>query len=207
MEYVHGDLLKSETLTQAFAYEIGSLLADIHLEHAEGYGDLTDPKHLSDDPRTPFTMKFEEGLEECRGHLSENLLETCRHRFDKDIDLLLSADGPCIIHRDFRPGNVIINHRKIQGIIDWSSARSGFAEEDFCPLEFGEWSSRAAYKSAFLAGYANIRKIPDYHRILPLLRLSRAIGAIGFTVKRGIWKGKGSKIYQFNRKYLESFLN
>jgi len=58
MECVHGDLLKSETVTQALAYEIGSLLARIHRENVKGYGDLTDPTHLSADPRTPFTIDF-----------------------------------------------------------------------------------------------------------------------------------------------------
>jgi hypothetical protein len=159
----------------------------------------------------------------------------------------------------------MIDQGKIQGIIDWSSARGGFAEEDFCPLEFGEWSERVSnksasvafwallirvsgsligvnikvriltpikepkigqngsknrrsptywtpsehpsYKKSFLEGYAKIRKIPDYQCILPLLRLNRAIRAIGFTVKRGTWQGKGSKIYQFNRQYLDSFLD
>lgn len=47
MECVHGDLLKSEAVTSALAWEVGSILARIHLEHAEGYGDLTDPVHLS----------------------------------------------------------------------------------------------------------------------------------------------------------------
>lgn len=61
MECVPGDLLKSELITKTLASEIGALLARIHLEHAEGYGDLTDPSHLSGDPRIPFTMKFEEG--------------------------------------------------------------------------------------------------------------------------------------------------
>jgi Ser/Thr protein kinase RdoA (MazF antagonist) len=151
-------------------------------------------------------LKFEEGMDECRDHLPSTLLTRVRCYYDDHIDLLLGADGPCIIHRDFRPGNVIIDRGKIQGIIDWSSARGGFAEEDFCPLEFSEWSTHSSYKNSFLAGYASIRKIPDYHRLMPLLRLSRAIGVIGFTVKRGTWEGKGKKIYDFNRQYLESFL-
>ena len=62
MECVPGDLLKSETITKTLASKIGALLACIHLEHAEGYGDLTDPSYLRGDPRIPFTMKFEEGL-------------------------------------------------------------------------------------------------------------------------------------------------
>lgn len=202
MEYVAGDLLKSETITKTLASEIGALLACIHLESAKGYGDLTDPSHLSDDPRIPFTMKFEEGLEECKGHLPESLLETCRRRFDKDIDFLLAADGPCVIHRDFRPGNIIASEGKVRGIIDWSSGRGGFAEDDFCPLEFGEWPTGC--KDSFLEGYASIRKVPDYKPMMPLLRLSRAVAAVGFTVKRGTWESRNSKLYQFSLSHLES---
>lgn len=202
MECIHGDLLKSETAAKALAWEIGSILARLHIEPTEGYGDLTDPSHLSKDPRIPFTIKFEEGLEECQGHLPESLLETCRWHFDKDLNLLLSADGPCVIHRDFRPGNIIASEGKVQGIIDWSSGRGGFAEDDFCPLEFGEWPTGC--KSAFLEGYASIRKVPDYKPMMPLLRLSRAVAAVGFTVKRGTWESRNSKLYRFNLNYLES---
>lgn len=202
MEYLHGDLLKEEAITPALAYEIGSLLARIHHEDAKGYGDLTDPAHLSPDPRLPFTLKFEEGLDECKGHLPESLVNTCQRHFAKDIDLLLSADGPCVIHRDFRPGNLIASHGTVKGIIDWSSARGGFAEDDFCPLEFGEWPKSC--KVSFLEGYASLRKVPNYKPIMPLLHLSRAVAAIGFTVKRNTWNSKNSKLYQFNRRYLDS---
>lgn len=204
MEYLPGDLLKPQNLNAQLTYEIGSLLARIHLNRVKGYGDLTQPDHLSSDPRVPITMKFKEGLEECKGHLPEILIEKCRGYLEKHLELLASVDGPCMIHRDFRPGNLIVNHGKLQGIIDWSSGRGGFAEEDFCPLEFGEWSDNPVYKNDFLAGYASVRQIPDYHRILPLLRLNRAVGAIGFTVKRGTWQSKGAQIYQFNRKFLET---
>jgi len=206
MEFLPGQLLKTETLNDKLCHEIGSLLARIHLDPVKGYGDLTTPDRLSSDSRVPFTLKFEEGMDECRDHLPSTLLAKVRGYYDQHIDLLLSTDGPCIIHRDFRPGNLIIEHGNVRGIIDWSSARGGFAEEDFCPLEFGEWSNNSSYKNSFLEGYASVRNIPDYHRIMPLLRLSRAIGAIGFTVKRGTWEGKGKKIYQFNRQYLESVL-
>jgi len=203
MECLSGELLKTENLNESLVYEIGSLLGRMHFERVKGYGDLTDPASLSMDPRIPFTIKFEEGLEECANHLPISLLKKCRQCYTQHIDALNATDGPCIIHRDFRPGNLIIDHEKTQGIIDWSSARGGFAEEDFGPLEFNEWSTHLSYKNSFLAGYASIRKIPNYHRILPLLGLSRAIGAIGFTVKRGTWQGKGSKIYQFNLRYLK----
>lgn len=201
MECLPGELLKPQAVDNRLARKIGSLLACIHLERAEGYGDLTDPTHLSADPRVPFTMKFEEGFEECKDHLPKSLLKTCRRHFDRDFDLLMSADGPCIIHRDFRPGNIMVEDGNVQGIIDWSSGRRGFAEEDFCPLEFGEWPN---CKSSFLEGYRSIRKVPDYKSMMPLLCLSRAVAAVGFTVKRGTWASKNSEFYQRNRQYLES---
>lgn len=75
-------------------------------------------------------------------------------------------------------------------------------DDDFCPLEFGEWP--AGCKSSFLDGYASIRKVPDYKKMMPLLRLSRAVAAVGFTVKRGTWESRNSKFYRFNLNYFES---
>lgn len=184
MECLPGQLLKIENLDRNLCYEIGSLLARIHLDRVKGYGDLTEPDQLSSDARVPFTLKFEEGLDECRDHLPSTLMANVRRYYDQHIDLLLSTDGPCIIHRDFRPGNLIIEHGKVRGIIDWSSARGGFTEEDFCPLEFGEWSTNPSYRDSFLAGYSSIRKVPHYQRILPLLRLSRAISVFLLTKRQ-----------------------
>lgn len=65
---------------------------------------------LTSDPRFHSTLKFEEGLEECRNHLPKELIEQCRLYYDKKINLLTSVDGPCIIHRDFRSGNAIIDN-------------------------------------------------------------------------------------------------
>lgn len=204
MEYLHGQLLKAEDLSDELSYKIGSLLALIHSAAAKGYGDLTQPSSLSFDPKVHFTMKFEEGLKECENHLPKELIEKCRQYYQRHIYLLNSVDGPCIIHRDFRPGNIIINEGQLQGIIDWSSARAGFAEEDFCSIEFGEWSLNSSCKKMFLAGYASVRKVPNYERLMPFLHLSKAIATIGFTVKRGIWESKGAKIYNQSREFLET---
>jgi hypothetical protein len=95
---------------------------------------------------------------------------------------------------------------QIQGVIDWSSARGSFAEEDFVPIELDEWTSNHIYKSALFSGYASIRPIPIYQELMPLLRLSRAISVIGFTIKRETWNNKHSRFYQFNRRYLDEFL-
>jgi len=205
MECYSGSLLQSSGLTEELAYHIGSILAQIHLNRASAYGDLTESHNLNPDPRGYFTLKFKEGLMECDKHLPNDLLQQCHHYYDTHIDLLLSVDGPCIIHRDFRPGNIMVNEGKLQGIIDWASGRAGFAEDDFCSLELGEWAINQANKNAFLMGYASLRPVPNYAAIMPFLRLNRAIATIGFTVKRGTWNNSSSLLYNINRNFLEEF--
>jgi Ser/Thr protein kinase RdoA (MazF antagonist) len=205
MEHLPGGLLKADDLNEALAYEIGSLLAGIHLNRVAAYGDLTQSQNLSPDPSLYFTLKFEEGFAECSHHLPKALLGQCRQYYDAHASFLTSVDGPCIIHRDFRPGNLIIDGGKLQGIIDWASGRASFAEEDFCPLEFGEWQMNSAIKKSFLAGYKSTRPVPNYNAIMPLLQLSRAIAVIGFTVKRGTWDDKNARVYHFNRRFLDTF--
>ena len=205
MEHLPGTLIQPETFTTSLAYEVGSLLAQIHLNRTSGYGDLTKPHTLHADPHTYYTMKFNEGLAECRGHLPEKLLEQCQNYYDTHVTFLNSVDGPCVVHRDFRAGNVIVHHEKVQGIIDWSSARASFAQEDFCSFEHGDWPTNTITKKSFLEGYASVRPIPDYDKIMPLLRMNRALAIIGFAVKRGIWNNVMAEKYQFNRRFLETF--
>ena len=200
MECLPGTLLSEQKLTDELACTIGSCLARIHLQPESGFGDLISPQTLCQDARIPFTQKFEEGFSEC-ANLPQSLLAKCRHYFDSHIDLLQHVDGPCIIHRDFRPGNIIVQNNELQGIIDWSSARAGFGQEDFCPLENGEWPP---HKKAFLEGYASIRPVPEYSRLMPLLRMARAFATIGFTVKSGTWNTTHSRVYQRNLKLLET---
>ncbi|MBA3954614.1 aminoglycoside phosphotransferase family protein [Candidatus Dependentiae bacterium] len=207
MECLPGTILKSKDLSVSLAYEIGSLLVRVHLNRMTGYGDLSQLDNLSPDPRINFSLKFEEALTECRDHLPSSIIEQCRHYFDTHLDLLPTVDGPCITHRDFRPGNIIVFDGKLQGIIDWSAARSSFAEEDFCFLEHGDWPMSSINKQSFFEGYASIRPIPDYTAIMPLLRINRAIAVIGFTIKQGTWQNKLSSVYQFHPQFLETFFN
>lgn len=204
MEFLSGTLLPPSELADRLAYEVGSQLAGIHLNRMTGYGDPVQGD-LNPDPRIYFTLKFEEGLNECCHHLPKVLIEQCDHYYHDHLELLTSVDGPCMVHRDFRPGNLIIDNGKLQGIIDWAGARASFAEEDFCPLEHGEWPNNPNMRKFFQAGYASIRPVPDYKHILPLLRLSKAIAVIGFTVKSGTWDNSHARVYRFNRHYLDHF--
>lgn len=207
MECLPGTILKITEITDSLAFEMGSLLARINQNRSAGYGNLIVPDSLVPDPKIYFAQKFEERFSECKDHLPSALLVKCRHYYNAHINLLNSVDGPCIIHGDFRPGNIIAYNGALQGIIDWSSGRSSFVEEGFCPLEHAEWTAHPESKKSFFAGYESVHPVPDYHNIMPLLRISRALDIIGFTLKRNTWQTVHAPLYQYNRQFLEKFLN
>ena len=205
MECLPGNLLIPELITKEIAFELGKSLAIIHNNKADGFGYLNREVELLSDPMFHFKEKFQEGIDECKNHLPVDLIAECCGYFNASLSLLEKADGPCVIHRDFRPGNIIVENNKLRGIIDWSSARASFAEDDFCSIEHGEWGDFNGYKNYFLEGYSSIRTVPDYHQVIPLLRLNRAIAVIGFTVKRGTWNTANTRPYQLNRNFIDNF--
>lgn len=204
MECLSGGLLEANKITEPLAQELGRCLALIHNHRLSGYGDPIDEK-LSNDPQAYFTFKFEEGMDECKHHLPSNLIEKCQKYYSSHLHLLSDVDGPCIVHRDFRPGNLMVHEGKLQGIIDWAGARASFAEEDFCSLEHGTWLNQ--HMTHFLSGYASIRPSPQYRHLIPFLRLNKAIATIGFTVKRGTWDTTDTRLYQFNRQFIDNLVS
>ncbi|MGE3954840.1 MAG: phosphotransferase enzyme family protein [Parachlamydiales bacterium] len=201
MERLPGKLL--ERVDTGLAHELGAALAKVHNHRLAGYGDPVQGV-LEADPRPYFTRKFEEGLEECGGHLPQQMLKKAEGYFRSHLHLLEGVDGPCVAHRDFRPGNLIVESDRLQGIIDWAGARASFAEEDLCSIEAGEWLG--PHKGAFLAGYGALRPLPDYQPLTPLLRLNRAIASVGFVLKRGIRESRGAHLYQVNIRFLKALL-
>lgn len=205
MQELAGELLKRDDWSDDLAFEIGCALAHIHDHQAEMYGDLANQKALIKSPNQYFNEKFEEELKECRGHLPESLIEKCASYLSKFQTHLANVDGPCLVHRDFRPGNILVYTGKLQGIIDWSGARAGFAEQDFCSLEHFQWIPSMEYKKVFLKGYSSIRPVPNYERLMPLLQVGRALAVIGYTVKSDTWNNRNASLYAFNRDFLEKF--
>ncbi|MGA8165499.1 MAG: aminoglycoside phosphotransferase family protein [Waddliaceae bacterium] len=206
MECLEGSLLRESNWTHELAYDVGSKLALLHSKRTEAYGDFTQKRGHTNNAREYFQEKFFEELEECGNHLPEETIKCCKDYCESHRNLFDSVDGPCMVHRDFRPGNMIVQNGRLMGIIDWASGRFGFAEQDFCSMEHRNWSRDSEYKQSLLAGYSSIRQVPNYTAIMPLLRLGRALAVIGFTVKSGTWKGKDQEIYQYNRRFLDNFL-
>ncbi len=205
MECLPGRPSQKADITEDLAVEIGALMARIHENRLAGYGDPLQPDQLRAAPFGYFAAKFEEGLEECGSEISKELIKQSRSYLQDHLDLLQSVDGPCLVHRDFRPANVMVCDGKLQGVIDWAGARASFAEEDFCPLEQGQWTSDSKRKKSFLKGYASVRPVPNYSVMMPLLQLNKAIGILGFTIKQGTWKTVHAGVYQRYYDFLQLF--
>ncbi|MBB64871.1 MAG: hypothetical protein CMO81_07375 [Waddliaceae bacterium] len=199
MECFEGDLLQERDWSDSLAFEIGANLAKLHTNRTAAYGDLIREKTLLFSSREYFEKKFKEELSECMSHFSVSLIEKIQSYFDAHSHYLDKVDGPCIVHRDFRPGNIIVNQGKLQGIIDWASARSGFAEQDLCTM------IHPKYKKSLLEGYRSIRKVPKYELVMPLLQLSRALAVIGYAIKSNTWNSSNRDIYIRNCRFLELF--
>lgn len=205
MECIPGNLMKATDFSCALLYQLGSLLARIHSNRRATYDDLGSLQNLQIDPRVYFSLKFSENIAECKMNLPAIFIDQCQKFYETHLDSLLAVDGPCIVHRDFCPGNLFIHDGKVSGIIDWAGSGSGFAEEDFCAIEHDEWSMSKAHKKSFFEGYASIRSLPDYRTIMPILRINKALGIMGFTIKCGTWNNRHSALYESNKKYIEKF--
>lgn len=197
-ENLHGAILMErlpgKLLSTPLSYELGQALGTIHSQRLHGFGDPV--LDLNSDPNDYFTFKFEEGLQECAPILPQDLLKKCHAYFKEHLTLLKSVDGPCVAHRDFRPGNIMVHNGKLSGIIDWAGARASFAEEDFCA------AFKSPYIDDFLKGYKNVRPIPDYQRLLPFLQLNKAIATLGFLIKK---ENTHTPLYSSNLQFLETF--
>lgn len=100
---------------------------------------------------------------------------------------------------------MIVSQGRLQAIIDWASARSGFAEQDFCSIEHFKWAPHSIYKKTLLDGYSSIRPVPNYQPIMPLLQLGRTLAVIGYTFKSKTWNNSNSSLYTVNRQFLDLF--
>ena len=51
------------------------------------------------------------------------------HSFRSANKSLSVTDGPCIVHRDFRPGNLMALNNQIQGVIDGHQVEEGLLKK------------------------------------------------------------------------------
>ncbi len=206
MEYIPGVIGTKETFVGSVAYQAGKFLAQVHMHTKEVYSEV-DGTDAFVHARDYFVHKHEKYFDECKPYLSAGLLERCKQYYRTHLYLLDSVSSACMVHRDFRPGNMIIRDESLVGVIDWAACKIGFAQEDFVALEHTYWPFNDAGKKSFLDGYKTVSCVPEYQEVMPLLRMMRALNIQAFLFKKSLHTGKAAWLYEYNNEYLHSIIS
>ncbi|MBN2479090.1 MAG: aminoglycoside phosphotransferase family protein, partial [Parachlamydiales bacterium] len=205
IEYIDGSILKASELSDDLSYQMGQVLAKLHSIPVDFVEDFskTDPKNI--DLKKKVVDYLNESLLECKGYVEDSLLEKCERFVLKELEFIKSLAGPCIVHRDFRPGNVIFKNNSFKAVIDFENAMISYAEEDFGSMQALVWNKYPNTKQSFLKGYSTIKTVPDLDNVMPILTVVKALGAIGFTIVRKTYKNKHKLIFKNNIDLLNNF--
>ena len=103
----------------------------------------------------------------CVGVMPLELFQGTLDCYAKLYASLPEPDGPCWVHFDYRPGNVLVQGTRITGLIDFESSRGGSADLDFIKVKNRVWDVCPGTKEAFLNGYTSVRPLPDIESTLP----------------------------------------
>jgi Ser/Thr protein kinase RdoA (MazF antagonist) len=182
LSFIDGLPLSGE-ISDDMAYKMGKLLGRLHSLRAEGYGDGIGE---SAEPEWWQGIKdrFTEWVEDCRKIMPESELRQCINLFESIFTNLPPPDGPCVVHFDYRPGNILVRGSEIAGLIDFESARGGSADIDFVKIKIYVWDLFPSSKEMFIRGYGDVRKVPDLEITLPFYEFYNAFGGVAWCVRR-----------------------
>jgi len=200
-DFISGALLLSQiqgtpctgTIDDKLAFQIGQYHAKLHEVKMPGYGvEGVDGYQFLDqnDWRLYIKNNFEKLKEPCKEVLERGLFEKCINHFERAFSALPHPDGPCVVHMDFRPGNILTNNNEVIGIIDFESARGGSSEIDFTKMNRYVWEAFPPSRAAYQEGYSTIRPLMELETILPFYDLYDAFSAVVWCKNRGIEKNK-----------------
>ncbi|QHW29549.1 aminoglycoside phosphotransferase family protein [Paenibacillus rhizovicinus] len=180
-------------IDEKLSYQIGMYHAMLHEVAAPGYGyHVTGGYRLLDhnDWRFYIQHNFAKWKEPSSEILDAKLHERCLLRFEELFSALPDPDGPCMVHMDFRPGNILTNGNEVAGIIDFESARGGSSEIDFTKVNRYIWEADPRTKQPFIEGYRSIRPMLNLENVLPFYNLYDAFSAVVWCKNRGIEKNQ-----------------
>jgi len=179
LSYIDGVPINKE-IDDKLAFEMGNLLAKVHSIKMP-YFNLNDKE---EDWDTSIKTKFDNWILECRGNIEDDFLDKCKSKFNQMSKKLPKADGPCLVHFDYRPGNILIKDNKIVGLIDFESSRGGAADIDFTKMKLYVFDRFKNSKKSFVKGYESIRKMPNIDIALPFYLFFNGVGGLAWCVRR-----------------------
>ncbi|MCM3735237.1 aminoglycoside phosphotransferase family protein [Bacillus cytotoxicus] len=188
-----------------------ALAYDIGVQHAKLHAIIPNEQDFSSavpnvyNQWSEFIQKqFYSFAEDVKEVIEPRLFEQSLQHFERHLKLLPSPDGPCFIHMDFRPGNILVCENQVAGIIDFESVRIGATEMDFTKINRDIFMKYPGTMEAYQRGYESIRPLINLQEVLPFYRFTDAFNSIGWCKRRGIEKHRA--FLQENLSYLNAFL-
>jgi aminoglycoside phosphotransferase (APT) family kinase protein len=196
-------LLPGQSITTAvttdLAWQMGELLARLHSQPMAVFGDEFEAQP---DPAPSWwemaDERFQHWVTTCATLLEPDLIRRVEQLYQQLWRQLPAPDGPCAVHYDYRPANVLAQDGVITGLIDFESARGGSAERDFSKIQSEVWDTNPATQEPFLAGYRRVRPLPDLEHTLTYHALHNAFGGVDWCLRRGAQRDDPFMQYNIN---------
>lgn len=205
LSYIDGESILGN-VHKDISYQMGELLGKLHSVSSEYFGDIRNSNKVSkeNDWWKMIFDWFQDWIPLCEKALSKDILYNCIDFFKEMYEDLPKPDGPCVIHLDYRPANILVKGNKIAGLIDFESSRYGSADIDFTKVKLEVWDKNIGAKVQFLKGYSSVRNVPYIEKTLPFYLFYNAFGGVGWCVKR---KSLDSLFFKENIEQLKYILD
>ena len=175
----------TSSLNPDTAFQIGAALGTIHSVPLKKYGEL-DVEGPVDPPAVYIEEQlhaFERSCGFCAQVMDPKLVERCRQIVIEHFASTPCPTAPCMIHADFRLGNILARENGQVGIIDFEVANGSIPERDFSLLRQELFLHNPQAEQEFWKGYRTVRALPDLDAI-PFYTFLTAFHRIGWCVKR-----------------------
>ncbi|WP_160687724.1 aminoglycoside phosphotransferase family protein [Clostridium sp. C2-6-12] len=199
ISYINGTPLAGN-VTEELAYQMGIMLARIHNIHLKKYGKIETEGEKDKQSVYLDNLKimYTKNKVFCEKVMDPKKLSICDEIFNYYHEKLPILGEPCLLHSDYRMGNILVNGSEVVGIIDFEVANGGVADEDFSILENEVFNVYAGTRESFLEGYKSIKQLPDLDNTLPFYKFLTAFTRIGWCIKRS--KTNESFYFEFNNQ-------
>lgn len=163
--------------TPTVAYQVGVLHAEMHSIRPPVNQVLTGINNEFTNWSHFIERQFYSFAEDVKDILDEQLYIKALQKYEEMKKQLPPPDGPSFVHMDFRPANIIVDHEKVSGVIDFESVRFGSTEVDFTKVYRDFLSVDVSLYDAFHEGYNSIRPLIDLESVLPFYSFTEYSGA------------------------------
>lgn len=132
-----------------------------------------------------------------------NLKNDIKDIINKNKSLLTIKTKPCLLHKDYHASHIIINNKRINGIIDIEWAISGHNEFDITKSCLWMFDKKPELEKIFLEGYKRYGRISrEFNKRKGLYKIFHLLSSLSFS-----YECKNKKWCVYNLKKLKGAIN